>query len=367
MKPKTQQAMKKLNYKQALLLFLPLLLSASLTAQEVTKNFHKEFPAGDNTILQISNKYGDVVVNSWDKNQVVIDVKVTVELPNREKAEKMIEYINVDFSQSDNTIDAKTVIDDKFNFSGWGGGSKRFRIDYNVNMPVKAALALSNRYGNTEIDELTGQVNLDIKYGNLSAGKLTRGNVKPFNKISLAYGKATIDEAGWLDLYIRYAPEVEITKSQALLLDSRYSKLKLDETSSLVGEGRYDGINIDNINNLVLENGYGDVNIGTLNRKLDYTGSYGSFNIEHVPADFESLNVSTKYMGVKLGIEENASYNLDAKVSYGGLKYNEDNFRNERRVVQNNSHEVAGIVGKGEPKSKVTIDSSYGTLRLEED
>ena len=28
-------------------------------------------------------------------------------------------------------------------------------------------------------------------------------------------------------------------------------------------------------------------------------------------------------MGVRLGIEDDASYNLEAKVSYGGLKYNE--------------------------------------------
>jgi hypothetical protein len=31
-------------------------------------------------------------------------------------------------------------------------------------------------------------------------------------------------------------------------------------------------------------------------------------------------------MGVRLGIEESANYKLEAKVSYGGLKYNEDKF-----------------------------------------
>ncbi len=61
-------------------------------------------------------------------------------------------------------------------------------------------------------------------------------------------------------------------------------------------------------------------------------------------------------MGVKLGIEESASYKLDAKVSYGGLKYNEDNFKNQRRIVENNSHEVSGTVGNEEnPTSKVNV------------
>ena len=73
----------------------------------------------------------------------------------------------------------------------------------------------------------TDWLNLDIKYGNLTAGKLTRGNVKPLSKLSLAYGKASIDETGWLDMIVRYAGSVEITKSQALLIDSKYSKLSL--------------------------------------------------------------------------------------------------------------------------------------------
>lgn len=366
MKTQIIRKMKKFNYKQAFLLFLPLLISISVSAQEVTKEFHKEFAAGDNTTLQISNKYGDVIINSWDKDQIVIDVKVTVELPNREKAQKLIDYINVEFSENGNVVSAKTVIDDKFNFSGWGSGSRKFSIDYNVSMPVEAALALSNRYGNSDIDELHGLVNLDIKYGNLTAGKLTRGNVKPLSKLNIAYGKGEIEEAGWLDLYMRYIGSMEISKSQALLVDSKYSKLNLGETSSLVGESRYDNLQIENINNLVLENGYTEVNIGTLSKKLDYNGSYGSFSIDHIPAGFESVKVATRYMGVRLGIEEGANYNLDAKVSYGGLKYNEENFKNKRRIVENNSNEVAGIVGKEDsPEARVTIDSSYGSVKLE--
>jgi hypothetical protein len=358
--------MKRSNYKSGMLLFiLFLLVPFTLAAQEVTKEFHKEYKAGTNTTLEISNRYGDVVIQSWDKDQVVIDVKVTVELPNKEKAEKLLSYIDVQFSEGNNLISAKTVIDDKFNFTGWGGNSKKFSIDYNVKMPVGTALTLENKYGNTDIDELHGLMNLVIKYGNLKAGKLTRGNVKPLNKLNLAYGQATIDEAGWLDLTVRYCSNMEITKIKALLLDSKYTKLTIGETSSMVGESKYDNIRIESINNLVLDNGYTEVNIGELTKELNYKGSYGSFSIESVPAGFESLDVETHYMGVKLGIAESANYKLDAKVSYGGLKYNEDNFKNQRRIIENNSNEVSGVFGGEEsPSSTVKVVSSYGSVNL---
>jgi hypothetical protein len=358
--------MKKFHYKTGTLLLIALLsFAVSLSAEEVTKEYHKEYTPGPNTTLEINNRYGDVVVASWDKNQIVIDVKVTVELPNKEKAEKLLGYIDVQFTENGDLILARTVIDDRFNFSGWGGESKKFSIDYNVKMPVNTALTLANRYGNTKITDLSNLVNLDIKYGNLTAGKLTRGNVKPWNRLTLAYGKGTIEETGWMTLNIRYTGNLDINKSTAILLDSRYSKLSLGETSSVVGESKYDNIKIEKIRNLDLENGYSDVNIGMLATKLIYQGSYGSFAIENIPADFESIDVDTRYMGVKLGIAENASYELDGHIRYGGLKYNEDNFRFNRRIIENNSTEISGIAGNDDsPKSKVKIDASYGTVRL---
>jgi hypothetical protein len=358
--------MKKSDYKPGILLFISLfLISLALSAQEVTKEYHKEYKAGANTTLDISNRYGDVVIQNWDKDQVVIDVKVTVELPNKEKAEKLLGYIDVQFSEGENLISAKTIIDDNFNFSGWGGDSKRFSIDYNIKMPAATNLTLSNKYGNTDIDELHGLVNMVIKYGSLSARKLTRGNVKPLNSLNLAYGKGEIDEAGWLDLNIRYCGNMTITKSQAILLDSKYSKMSIGETSSIVGQSKYDNIRIESINNLVLDNGYTETNIGVLTKKLTYDGSYGSFSIDRIPAGFESIDLETHYMGVKLGIEESANYKLEAKVSYGGLKYNEENFKNQRRIIENNSHEIAGIVGKEEsPSARVNINSSYGSVKL---
>ena len=361
---KTRRKMKKSDYKPGMFFIISLfIISSTLTAQEITKEFHKEYTAGTKT-LEISNRYGDVIIQSWDKDQIVIDVKVTVEMSNKDKAQRMLDLINVQFSESDNLISAKTVIDDKFNFTGWGD-SRKFSIDYTIKMPVKTDLNLINKYGNTDIDELHGLMNLEIKYGNLSAGKLTRGNIKPLSRINIAYGKGSIDEAGWLDLTERYVGSMDITKSQAILLDSKYSKIALSETSSVVGESKYDNIRIENIKNLVLENGYTEVNIGELTKKLTYTGSYGSFSIDRIPSGFESIDIETHYMGVKLGIEESANYRLDAKVSYGGLKYNEDNFKNERRIVENNSNEVTGTVGKEEnPASRVNVKASYGTVRL---
>jgi hypothetical protein len=367
MEIKISRKMKKSVYKSGMLLSIAaiFLLNFSLTAEEVIKEYHKEFKAVTGTTLEINNRYGDVVIKSWDKDQIVIDVKVSVELPDRSRAEKLLNYIDIQFNESNGMVSAKTEIDDRFNFSGWGMGSRKFSISYTVKMPVGANLNLANKYGNSDIDELHGLVNFDIKYGNLTAGKLTRGNEKPINKINLAYGKANIDEAGWLDLNVRYSNSLEIVNSKALLIDSKYSRLKIGETSSVVGETKYDKLEIEKINNLVLTCGYSSVDVGELSKKLDIQGGYGSFSVNRIPAGFESIEVDVHYMEVDLGINESASYDLDAHTSYCGIKFNEDNFKHEKHIVENNSTTLIGTVGKeSAPTARVKISASYGQVKL---
>lgn len=367
MKIKIVLNMKTQTYKTAAILLAILFISAASFAspEEVTKEFHKEYTAQKGSKLELNNRYGDIVVQTSETDQVVIKVKVTLNYPSKERAEKLISYIDVQFSEGDNYLSAKTIIDDRFSFNGWSDDSRRFTIDYDVKMPVWMDLSLVNKYGNTDLDDLSGLVDLDIKYGNLTASKLTRGNEKPLNTLNLAYGKGSIDDAGWLDATVRYSGNFTVSKCQALLLSSKYSNDHIGTISSVVGESKYDKLKIDEISNLVLDAGYADINIGTLTKKLECTGGYGSLNVDRVPSGFESIKTDTHYMGVKVAIDEGASYKLEGYVRYGSLKFNEDNFRNQRRIIENNSSEISGIVGKeSSPTATVNIRSSYGGVKL---
>lgn len=365
---KTQRilTMKKLTFKQWLLILTAMWLScASMQAQEVTKEFRKEFVAGKSTTLELSNRYGNVVITSWDSDKVDVYVKVTIEMPDRTRAEKLISLIDVEFAESQGRVSARTVIDDKFSFSGWGSTTRRFSINYTVKMPYYCNLELINRYGNADIDELHGQVNIDVKYGNLTVTKLTRENENPLNRIAISYGKGLISEAGWLDLYLRYTTLAELPLAKAVLNDSRYSKIRAGQLSSMVGTSRYDNISIDQINNLVIETGYTTLNVDKLIKKFQIEGSYGSVNVSYVPKGFELLDIDTRYTGVRVGIDESASYKLEGTASYSSIKVNEDNFTVKKRIIGNTSSEIEGTVGKNESSpSKVKVSTSYGSVKL---
>jgi hypothetical protein len=367
--------MKKLFYKSGILLVQAFfLLSFTVSAEDVSKEIHKEFKAEKGTNIDISNKYGKVIIESWANNQVVIDVKITVESNNRSLAEKLLSYIDVQFTEGENSIGAKTVLDEDLTFSEWGGpirffsresSLKTFSIDYTVKMPAEANLNLDNKYGNIEISELNGLVNIVEKYGDINIFKLTRGNEKPLNTVNISYGKASIEESNWLDITSRYCPRFMIQNSKALLIDTKYSKFEITDVSSIVLNAKYDNIKIENINNIVATGGYTDFSIGKLTKKLDVQTDYGKLSVDEIPAGFESIDVEADYCGVELGIDRSASYSLDASARYGDIKFDEENFNIKQRIYENTSRKVTGISGNNpNPESNVTVRISYGTINL---
>ncbi len=366
MKLKIQIAMKKSIYRLSLLSAAIILIGTiSLTGQEVTKDFSKTFTLKPKMGVVLANRYGDVTIETWDKNDVVIDVKVTVELSSVERSEKLISLINIEFFESDTALGARTILDDKFSSVTRGSGTNRFSIDYTVKMPGKADLDISNRYGNINMADYPGRLTVDVRYGNFVALKLMRGNEKPINAISISYGKGTIEEANWLSVVARYTSGLSITRVQAMTLDSRYSKAIIDNAGSIVGVLKYDNLTIGEINNLSIEAGYTPIKVENLKKTLDLTTKYGSFSALKVPAGFEDINIEAGYTGISLGIDPVAQYRLEVKTRYGSLSYCEDCMDILRRIEESNARELSAIAGSNpNPSASVKIESSYGSVRL---
>ena len=359
--------MKKSLSNRRVALFAALLCAVTLTAsaEEVKKDFQREMVPTDNSTLKVINKFGAVVTETWDQNRIVINVTVKVEHPSADRAKKLLDMITVEFTEEGGNLTAETVFSSDFSSISWKGTNNSFSINYNIKMPARVNLDISNRYGNTVVDEVSGLAHLEVKYGDLTVGKLSRGNIKPLNSLVVAYGKATVDELGWAEINARYCGMFSVRRATALLVDSRYSKISLEEVSSLVADSKYDGYIVTNANNIVLMGGYTDLNFKKVNKKLEVETKYGNLAVERIPAGFEKITVKAGYCAVRLGIDPAACYMLEATTSYGSLKVDDTSFSPEKRIVGNTSSEMAGKVGKcSNPTSQVKVTASYGSVRL---
>jgi hypothetical protein len=348
--------------------FAAILISITIIASgqnEFVKEFRKEFPADKNTQLEISNKYGNVDIKDWNNQSIAIEVKILARTSNKEKAEKIFDYIMIQFEQEGSIVRATTEFNENFSdvFKGFNTDEKGLEINYSVYMPKTIPLNLSNKYGSVFINELTSTSTIDVKYGKLTANKILHDSQQPLSQVILGYSNATIQECKWIKLDIKYS-KIQISQSKAIIILSKYSKVYIDNGSSLVSESKYDTYELGSFNNLVTTAGYTHFNIKEITNKLQIESKYSDVNVENVPAGFELIKVDNSYGTYKIGIVDDASYTIDGYAKYCKIYYPEEN-AHVNRFNENTEMKVNGKVGKDDSsKSSVVINSNYGNIKL---
>ncbi len=329
---------------------------------EFTKIIKEEFTANNSTELSLNNKFGDIEVNNWDKDLISIEVEISVDISDEDKANRILSYVDINFSETGNNIYVETVFDSKLEKGSWNNNYD-LDIQYKVYIPEYISLSVENKYGDTFINNLAGKLYCDIKYGKLKVNELSRGDDKPLNEINIAYGSGYIEKVDWLKSSIKYST-FEIEEGQAIILVSKYSKFYLDEVSSLVSESKYDQYELGELNNFVVSAGYSNFKIDEINKKFQIESKYTQVKVESIPSGFEKISIENAYGGYKLGIDANASYHLDGEADYSKIYYPENDSK-INRIVENNEMNVSGLIGGDtNTKSVVDIETRYGNVKL---
>lgn len=137
--------------------------------------YEKTFKTNSNELLSVSVSAGDIIVNSWDKNEVSITVLGD---------EDINEYLDFIFEKTDNGISVRT--EKKSDWSGWFKSPKykiKATIPSKYNSKLKTSggdIKLSDVQGELEIATSGGDITVIDSKGNLSA-KTSGGDVKSVN------------------------------------------------------------------------------------------------------------------------------------------------------------------------------------------
>jgi hypothetical protein len=354
----------KFNFALVLFTFLAASTYAYAAGEELTKTFHKEYDVKAGTVLNVQNKFGNINVVTWDKPQVVIDVKVTLEHPDKEKAAKLIDMIKVNFSEEGNSISVITEIDEKFSNmqTGWGSNQKEFSIDYDISMPKDLTLNLLNKYGSIYADELAGLVNIEVKYGKLTVNKITRGSAEEKSLVTVGYSECTIDEANWLKVDIKYS-KIKINTAEVLGIMSKYSELNISEAKSMVVESKYDVFKVGHVGIMKGESDYTSYSFQQVDKKFELVTAYGNLTIDRIPAGFESIDFTGKYTKFAAFIDPDASYSINGSAEYAKIRVPENNRLS--RIIENTKQTLSGTIGSNpNPTAKVNINTKYGEVVL---
>jgi hypothetical protein len=327
--------------------------------EEYTKEYEKKFKVNEASLVQLSNKYGDMHIENWAENFVLVKVKITVRTSSKSKADNTINKIRISFKEDGNMVSSITEITESID-------NTNFRIDYDVKMPTKVNVDISNKYGDLFINQIDGQATISVKYGNFTINKLTRENEKPTNYISVGYssGVCNINECGWLKLESAYS-KVSIESATALIIGSKYSSLKIKKSKSIVTESKYDHpFKVGIVKNFVCTGAYSNFEINKLYSMLETDIKYSDLQVTEVDKEFELIKIVLRYGKVNMVIPQVPGYELNAESAYGSVNYPDTKKIN--KIIDQTESKIWGIIGtQTNPKAKVIIDSKYGTVNLD--
>ncbi len=286
--------MKKLINSQLIalaVLVLPFNLSAEAEKDNTitdSKTITKTFTVNADAEFQLNSRESDVTISTWNENKVEVKVTLTVEAFEREELDKMLNEMQVTINgspqgvsvQSDMCFKQQITMGNKTKIKTETQTIKikSYRFTYNIKVPPTNHLNIKNSYGDVNLAEHTGRVNLSIYEGKVIAGKMspTEGT------ITLKYSEATLGNI------------------KDLTLQSYESKIKLGETSSLNLNAKYSTLTTTRTREVNLSAYESDIDLG-INTGLNGQQNYGSLKV----AESKRVNLKTYELKFEAGNIDN--------------------------------------------------------------
>lgn len=384
--------MKELICKTTLASILICLSSFNILAndnRDYTKEIHEEYDFVSNGRISIENKFGEVRIETWDEDRVVVDVIVTVDSDSERLADDIFDEIQIDFDLDDDYLSIVTEFenDDRRNWDFWdyveeiidfsqiyNRRSVEFSVDYRLSIPKTTKLDIENSFGDCIVEEIDNDVKIFIKHGDL-----TCENISKELDLKIQHGQATLDEVQELDLESSNA-EIKLRSAKTVNIETRHSNFdlgtigtmrsesshddfRIDEVGEFRNTGRYDDFEINKVDDFRISSRYTDVRLINLENSGDIEIESGEFELKDLDQNFDQLDLDVKNTKVYLNMDSETSYRFDftgestrVDIPSNLILNNEEEFDEEIRLEGYNR----SASGSG----KIEIRMKHGSLRI---
>ena len=313
----------------ALLVFI--FVGYSVSAKEFYQKVKKKSPITNNGLVDLSNTRGTIDIRTWNKNQVSIDVVITVNARNQSDADEVFDRIKINFDKSQSTVSAHTEIQ-KIPKWNWNYVRSEYTVDYIVYMPKTCNLNLFNKYGDALIADLAGKVTLSVQYGNIRIK-----NINNRLKLNLKYGNCTVMKAANSDITMVHG-NIRLKKANNINFFTSYSKVSVDEAGDIKSKsindtyklgivnefrniGKYDKIEIQEVKNIIVVSKFTDFKIGVVTKSADFDMVHGNVTISKVSQGFSEVLMVGESTDYQLHIEKGSDYKMEATAQNTSLNF----------------------------------------------
>ncbi len=341
---------------------------------KLTKSVDRSFQVASNSHFELVNKYGQVIINTWDKDSIQMNVTITAYGKDYNDAEKLLERVDIDFRQTGQYLTAETLLDRRSGFFKelWNNISDysktllsktKLEIDYQVYMPATVNLEIENKFGDVYLSEIESKCDINIMHGNLRANRIHKNS-----SIEVAYGDVKIKELASGRLTLKTV-EGDILELGEVQLKSSSSSVYIKKADKIEVDSRSDkNLRFDEINRLTGKGLFSKFEIANLVKSMDMDMNYGEINAAGIPFSFSRIDMDAKNTDIMLKFDPGTYLEVDIQAKEEELSLPGDGTTVSREYTDDKERfvHVRGTIGdKNNYPGYVYINSSGGEVTLE--
>lgn len=347
------------------------LIISSASAQSVSekRSFMKSVKINKDARLEVINKYGDIKITSWNKDSVSVMAEIEAFAPNQTKLRKMFDGLNIDITQTDYLIRAKTEFDQNLSvmlesFKGLTekiiNYDSRVQINYFINIPEYVDVSIENQFGDITMENNKGDISISLSNGDFKANSLNR-----ISEFTLNFGEAEIGSLVSGKINTTFS-ELVITQCGDLSINSTSSRFDVKKAEKLHLESRRDKFFGGSISELGGTSYFTDFKIESILKNIDLTLKYGSLDVERTENRFEKINLISAYSDITFGFDPSASYEFEIRHTNAFVVIPDKNTRSKKEALNDNKKEyfTSGTFGNNPGSRRVIIEATRGNIYL---
>jgi hypothetical protein len=358
-----------LRWLKPALFLIPLLgfLSSSGMDYDREKYIRKSFALTQRMYVEVTNKYGNVEVETWAKDSVAFEISIKVKSEDYSDLDELLKMINVQITNTSGFVLAETTWAENVNFFKKQiyeigknlGASDRIEVNYKVKLPSTVPLEIKNEFGDVYLGDYKGAFELDLAHGDFRAHELS--NVKD---IKVKYGKVKIKRVSTARLDLSYVNSAEIDNAESLYIKSTSSEIEIEKVNVLQINSRHDEYVIDEANEISGSCSLTEIEVERLEKRIDVTSKFGAVIIRSVAAECQLINLEGSSTDYQLGFSAGFSSSFELEMSDNKEFTSSDKILIARKDSGDKVIKYQGSIGKN-PEVKVRITSSGGYVKFD--
>lgn len=356
--------------KKGLLLALAIFVSHAITAQvKVSKQVTETYSMTNAGELHLENKYGNINLFGWDKDEVSVVIDIVVNHKKGDNAQDLLNRIRPVLKDGDDYVSIKYEIAEKSSgfFTNLFDKANPFdfdrsnvQIDYTIYLPAQAEIDATNKFGDLLIEDWTGKLKANVEHGDIWVNEdLAKADIE------IAYGKLRTKSINYGSIGLKNgALDMETVKN--LRLNSSGSDINIDNVTSLEIYSNKDEIEIETIGTIYGDLKYTNIILSRLDKDIDLTMKITDFRVSQILNPEAAIAISQESSEIVLDVT-NFPLHFDATLEQGLVRLPKSFENVASKMLDKGKHirEISATYGKN-PQGKVSISGKKGVVLLKE-